>query len=275
MYNTDSIERSLVDGFEKRLFQAALDNLEDANNPLRFNNFAYACRELIRHVLQRLAPDEEVRACTWYAEETGQRDGVSRRQRACYAVQGGLTDDYLSKVLALDVSDIHRSLVAAINNLSKYTHIEESTFNLSPTEVESHAQQTLVAVDEFFEVVVECRSRLGEALRQHLHNSVFSAAISETIVSVDILATHHTVEYVWVDEVDVVGISSRRIDFRVFGNIEVLLQYGSGSDFARGDGAEIPESFPYSCTLMSAVSDPGAVETSADCLEVDTNSWFV
>ncbi|WP_414863271.1 hypothetical protein [Pseudomonas chlororaphis] len=41
-------------------------NLEDKQNKLRFNNFAYAMRELARHVLKRLAPDDKVLKCAWY-----------------------------------------------------------------------------------------------------------------------------------------------------------------------------------------------------------------
>ena len=62
------IESRLVDGFEKELFHAALYNLDDVNNRLRFNNFAYAMRELVRHVLDRLAPDVEVLGCSWWEE---------------------------------------------------------------------------------------------------------------------------------------------------------------------------------------------------------------
>ena len=40
--------------FEKNLLEAAIRNLEDGENKLRLNNFAYAARELTRHFLRRL-----------------------------------------------------------------------------------------------------------------------------------------------------------------------------------------------------------------------------
>ena len=55
-----AIESRLSEKFEKQLFHAALANLEDSKNPIRFNNFAYATRELVRQILSRLAPDDEV-----------------------------------------------------------------------------------------------------------------------------------------------------------------------------------------------------------------------
>ena len=52
-------------GFERNLVRACFDNLE-ATGPLRFNNFAYSLRELLRHVFHRLAPDMSVKKCCWY-----------------------------------------------------------------------------------------------------------------------------------------------------------------------------------------------------------------
>jgi len=51
-------EKYLKTDFEKNLFEAAFYNLLDIHNPLRFNNFSYVIRELIDHILRRLAPDE-------------------------------------------------------------------------------------------------------------------------------------------------------------------------------------------------------------------------
>jgi len=87
----DRIRSSLAKGFETKLFEAALKNLDDRANPLRFNNFAYSVRETVRHVLKRLAHDHEVLRCQWYKNETGKQDGITRKQRAYFPVQGGLT----------------------------------------------------------------------------------------------------------------------------------------------------------------------------------------
>lgn len=55
-----TIEAALAAGFEKQLYQAAVANLKDSTSPLRLNNFAYAMREVVRHLLARLAPDSSV-----------------------------------------------------------------------------------------------------------------------------------------------------------------------------------------------------------------------
>jgi len=51
---------------ENHLFAAALSNLANQKDPLRFNKVAYSIRELVRHVLARLSPNDRVRWCLWF-----------------------------------------------------------------------------------------------------------------------------------------------------------------------------------------------------------------
>ena len=41
---SDQLVGNLSEGFERELYQAAMSNLDDECNKLRFNNFAYAMR---------------------------------------------------------------------------------------------------------------------------------------------------------------------------------------------------------------------------------------
>ena len=270
----NEIESRLADGFERRLFQAALNNLADHANPLRFNNFAYATRELIRHVLSRHAPDDEVRACSWYADETGKDDGISRRQRVFYAVQGGLTDEYVASILGLDVPAVHKTLRDALDNLSKHTHIEEATFAIGEQVVDQFVDDSLTAVVEFFRAIETNRNSLISALWEQIDKSVIDAALYRTILSIDELASHHSIEEVYTDKVSIVGIDSCFIRFEAKGTIACELQWGSNGDLRRGDGAVMDQSFPFSCELWSPVDDPNAIQTDEDAVGVDTNSWY-
>lgn len=269
----DILERRLEGEFEKALFAAARENLVDLKNPLRFNNFAYAMRELIRNVLARLAPDGEVFGCSWFKEETGRPRGISRRQRVYYAVQGGLSDAYLRDELGLEISDIHVKLRDSVDNLSKYTHIEEATFNLDADRISHHVTETFTAVVDLFQTIDECRRVLVEALTEHIDSSVVDAAISETIGSIDELATHHSVEEVSTDDVYVVQIDASFIRFIAEGTVTCVLQWGSNSDVRRGDGATLDEDFPFSCVLTSPVDEPSAVVADEGAFSVDTSSW--
>ena len=268
------IEKQLVGDFEKALFSAALENLEDRGNPLRFNNFAYAMRELVRHVMARLAPDDEVRACDWYKEETGRPNGISRRQRIYFAVQGGLSDEYVADELGLDVGKIHRRLRNSIDNLSKHTHIEEPTFNLGDEEVERFVNVTLAAVVGLFQTISECRITLVEAFMENLDASVVDAAISETILSIDELATHHCIDAVHTEQVHIRQIDAHLIHFVAEGTVECELQWGSNSDLRRGDGATLDQAYPFICELTSPVDNPGVIVTEESAFSADTSSWW-
>lgn len=270
----DVIEEQLKGEFEKALFVAALGNLEDPTNPLRFNNFAYAMRELVRHVMVRLAPEDEVRACAWYKEETGRPNGISRRQRVYYAVQGGLSDKYVMDELSLEVGEIHRQLRDSIDNLSKHTHIEKATFNLGDGEVEGFVNETLSTVVDLFQTIAECRTTLVESLREHVDASVVNAAISETILSIDELATHHFIDAVYTEDVHVGQIDAHFIHFVAEGTVECELQWGSSSDLRRGDGATLEQAFPFTCELTSSVDNPGAIVAEENTFSADTSSWW-
>lgn len=269
----EQIQRQLKTEFEKSLFFAAFRNLNDSSNPLRFNNFAYACRELVRHILARLAPDDKVRSCTWYRNETERENGISRKQRVYYAVQGGLADTYVKKCLGLDVEAIHRALRNATDRLSKYTHIEVDTFAITDCRVAGYVHDTLCSVCGLFDAIEGCRKMLIDALWEHIDLSVINTSLRDTICAIDELATHHFIDEVHTDNITIARIDSDNIWFLAEGSITCELQWGSNSDLERGDGVVFPQSFPFKCELWSPVHEPQNVQSDTRSLTVDTSSW--
>ncbi|WP_370299400.1 hypothetical protein [Abyssibacter sp.] len=269
----DDISKALRGDFEERLFAAALRNLEDSSNPLRLNNFAYAMRELTRHLLHRLAPDESVNRCPWYKNETRKENGITRKQRAIYATQGGLSDAYVRDILQLEVEDIHADLVKAISGLSKLTHIERSVFDLPAQQVDSLADEAIVAVYDFVRTIFACRNTIIDQLWEQIDSAVIDETLRETIVAIDELASHSYIDAVYTERVDIVAIDHESINFSAQGTIECELQWGSNSDLRRGDGAVLPESFPFQCELFSPIGAPGDVVLREDSFGVDTGSW--
>lgn len=267
------IEKQLSEEFEKALFAATLKNLVDKTNPLRLNNYSYAMRELMRHILERLSPDKSILQCSWYKNETDKQDGVSRNQRACYAVQGGLSNEYVENTLGLKANDIHKTLIKAINRLSKLTHIEPHVFNLSETEVDGLVDETTVAIFEFLKTITDCRKLVIDRLWEHIDSAVIDEALKETINAIDELATHHYIDEIYTDKIEIFSISHESIIFKATGSIACELQWGSNSDLRRGDGAVLSETFKFSCELTSPVDEPEAVESVEDSLSVDTRSW--
>lgn len=269
----DGIGKALHSDFEKRLFAAALKNLEDSSNPLRLNNFAYSMRELTRHVLHRLAPDEAVIQCSWYKNETQQENGITRKQRAIYAAQGGLSDAFVRNTLQVEVEDIHSDLVKSINGLSRFTHIEESVFDVPSKKVDALVEETIEAVYNFVDTIHACRKEITDQLWEQIDSAVIDETLRETIVAIDELASHSYIDAVHTERVDIVAINHESISFVAQGTIECELQWGSNSDLRRGDGAVVPESFPFRCELFSPIDAPREVELREDTFGVDTSSW--
>ncbi|WP_201068761.1 MULTISPECIES: pPIWI-associating nuclease domain-containing protein [Thiorhodovibrio] len=268
------IESALTEGFERDLFAASQRNLDDKSNPLRLNNYSYAMRELTRHILHRLAPDENVLKCNWYKNETDKDNGITRKQRAYYAAQGGLDSAYVQHTLGLEVDDIHKDLVEAINKLSQVTHIEPKVFGLPDADIDALVHETTEAVHGFIVTINDCRRLIIDSLWEQIDSAVIDETLRETILSLDELATHHFIDEVYTDKVEIYQIDHELIMFRAEGSIGCELQWGSNSDLRRGDGAILPQSFPFECELVSPVFSPESVESVKGTLGVDTSSWY-
>lgn len=269
-----ALEAKLATEFEKKLFEAAVNNLLDAYNPLRFNNFAYATRELVRHILFRLAPDAEVLACRWYHNETEREGGISRKQRIVFAIQGGLTDEYVENTLQIDTLTISNKISGVVSNLNKHTHIQEDTFDIDIEKQDEYLTETLESVGSLFGVVEELRQVISESLIDHIDEEIVNEAIRETIIEIDEVATHHTIEEVLAEEVLVKSIDSTYLTLTVYGTISAELQYGSDGDMDRGDGAIFNHGFPFSCILKSSVETPDNFLNEHTDLQVNNDDWY-
>jgi hypothetical protein len=261
--------------FERNLYEAAVRNLADVDNKLRFNNFAYAMRELSRHFLHRLAPDEEVTKCSWYKNVTGKEGMLARSERAAFAVHGGLSDDFVRDNLGLDIQVINKRLKDAVDGLSKYTHIEEAVFDLPPERVDALVVETTEAFAGLFEAIRSCRCDILYELQEAIDDASVSEVLSDTIQEIDELATHHSIDEIYVHSTVITRISHDTVYIKAEGTIGVELQYGSNSDWRRGDGAKISMSFPFGCELTCPTSSPDAdfLKFEPNSLEVDNRKW--
>ncbi len=268
-----TIQRALADGFETKLLAAAFDNLEQGG-PLRLNNFAYALRELLRHVLHRLAPTEDIRQCIWFKPDKMVKDGVTRAHRATYAIQGGLSDAFVKRKLNIDVRKIKSELISAIETLNKYTHIENDTFEVTEKHVYSLANECLAGARYFVDNIIECRQRVIDGLGEAIDHHILDEIISTTIDSLDELATHYYADEFDTEVVEVVIIGPKFLMLRVSGSIGVDLQYGSSSDVRDDMGMVTSESFPFEAELRVGLVRPLGKEASVEKFSVDTSSWY-
>jgi hypothetical protein len=243
--------------------------LDDPNNPIRLNQFAAAMRELFGHTLHALAPDGNVTKCDWFEPQPGTK-GPTRRQRAKYATQGGLSDDYIAEI-GVNVQRLHDVAIKAVDDMSKYTHARPGIITGNPHEIAAFVDGSMHALLGLFTSFAECRSSVLDALSKEIDDQAVDALITETIQSVDELAPHHSVEEVYVEDTRVVSLTHDTIYFKATGTLAVGLQWGSNSDVSRGDGIELDASFPFEVTMQSPIDDVSSfygVEYS-----VDTSTW--
>tara|TARA_R110002050_G_scaffold142924_1_gene268222 strand:- start:44 stop:892 length:849 start_codon:yes stop_codon:yes gene_type:complete len=277
--NTISELKALISNdFENRLIEAAFKNLEYSANVLRFNNFAYSIRELSRHILYSLAPNEEVLQCSWYrnliADST---HGITRGQRIKYAIQGGLND----QILTNQVIDIHyikkaqKSLTDSIEILSKYTHVNPDTFEISQTEIDDLVSKVISSLKLFINTINETRKYIINNIEDKLTNELIEHTLWEVKDDIDILATHHNIEEIEVSKYYINKIGAKELDILAEGTVKVRLQWGSDGDLRRGDGAEMNTSFPFESSLNAKFNKKIQYsKIELDNFDVNTDSWY-
>lgn len=260
--------------FQRQLLDAAALSINALDNPLRLNNFSTAFRELVRHVFDHLAPDEEIKKCEWYEPELTSRTGVTRAHRVGFVIHGGIAHDYARDVLEIDVDSERKRVVSAIDALSKFTHVNEATFGVPADEVDARVANACSALQNVLETADFARKTLVAAIEYAVEKEVVHAVLQETVASVDEIASHHFIDEVSLDNVQVLRIGASEIEFVAHGTLEVELQWGSNSDVRNDLGAVGNDSFPLTLRLISPVTAPGDVEAVEGSLAVDTSNWF-
>lgn len=238
------------DRFLEKICRGAIRAGRDKSNPIRGNLVASALRELATHVLHSLAPDDEVRQCVWF-EQAQDTKTVTRRQRARYIVQAGLSDDFVKEKLKVDAGAMAKPLLEAMDKLNKATHVREDTVVHNGGTVRSMLYEVLGELCSLVEEGEQARHSINNAAAAALHNAVFERMILETIQELDELSSHTRVDGHWIDEIRVRRLSAIEIEYRVTGEVEVELQYGSNSDVANDIGVRSDDSYPYKAKVIA------------------------
>lgn len=259
----DELKGALPDEFSAKILDGGLQVL-NSDNPIRAHLFAAAVRELLGHILQSLAPDEEVQACTWYVAV---EDRPTRRQRVTYAVQGGLSYKIVEQV-GIDVSEMQDELTAAFTALNKRTHVRPKTILSDQHEIDEFSAMVVGAALEFLSAIDHSRATVAGALDSFASAAAFGQFVEESIDDLVVIAGHHYIEHADVEEVTVKRITARELHYAAEGTVYVTLEYGSGSDAGTMSAA-----FPFSCNIVSSVDALDKI-ISVDDLTVDTSSWY-
>lgn len=261
------------DEYLKVLLEGVWRVARDKRNPIRGNLAASALRETFGHVLHSLAPDEQVRKCTWF-EQAKDTKTVTRRQKARYIVHAGLPADFVQDVLRLEVDDYVTPLLRDFDELNKATHVRADTVVQKGKEVRSLVQGVLEGLLDLLSIAYGARSDLMRSIETTMHHAVFENLISETIQELDELSTHTTVDGHFIDLVEVLELDAEQVVYQVSGEVEVELQYGSNSDVRKDMGVRIDDSYPYHAVVVSRAAKPMQIDANDVQLTVDNSSFY-
>lgn len=258
-----ALASALPDDFSRTLLASAIETL-DSPNALRAHHFASTVRELVSHVLHTLAPDDQVKNASWYKEEV---DKPTRRQRATYAVQGGMPDAVVD-ALGVHRADMQTELGDAFEALNKYTHVREGNLLISQEEIDVFAVQAKDAVVAFFVTIADLRTALADTAIHELGTEIFEKFIETSVDNLDTLSGQTHVEGIEVDQAEIASIGLHFIRYRVEGTVYVELNWGRGDD-----GASTSDSYPFTCDVEGSVDNIKEFSNVSN-IQVDNPSWF-
>ncbi|MDM8174101.1 hypothetical protein QT327_06990 [Olivibacter sp. 47] len=276
MNTIELVKKIFTSQFELDLFSASLASLNDVNNKLRYNNFAYSIRELSRHFLHALAPESKIKNCVWYTPETID-NRPTRAQRIKYAIQGGISDDILQS-WDFDIDNLTetiKSIKNTIDSLSKYTHINENVFNLDDDSIKVKSNEVLAMFARFVMNIDEYRENLKQSLDGQIEDQMISSVFSNSFENIDSLAPRYSLNYCDIYAYHISEINDSEIIVNVSGELYVTLEYGSNKERREGDGLDLKESFPFETKVRYEISE----DFPNSCYEiddygVDTSKWY-
>lgn len=268
----DELRMYLAKGFEQQCLDATVKILDNKDNPLYLNLFAVSMRELVRNVLARLSPDDEVKSCSWYKEDAGKVKYPIRAQRIQYVIHGGLTPDYVNEELEIDTAHAISCLTQHFSDLSEYTHFSEKNFGIIDTE-DAFARDILSSALNVFREMSSCRKQVESSALEYVKGDVLDKFLFETVGDLDLLATHYFVELVECIDTEVKAIQAKSVVYEVGGVVDVELQYGSNSDLKNDFGATAGASLPFTATVNGDVAKLELIQDVEE-INVNTDSWY-
>lgn len=267
-----SLKARASDDYSQSCLEGARRALTDHDNPLRLNFFATAMRILFEHMMDTLAPNEDVARTTWFKPE--QKSGKpTRGQRVVYAIQGGLSETFVTEELHVDPRPLRKRLLEAFDECSNRVHEREHNVIAGLGEQDAIAGTILAALASLFDAIRDCRAAIIEPIAETLDEAAVDALLSETIMEIDELATHHYIQEVSVGKTKVHAIGPDTIIYRSTGSIDVILQFGSNSDVRNDMGAELEQSFPFTSDIEVSLSEPWNLEWAEPKYGVDVSKW--
>lgn len=254
--------------FEKQLFIACLRNYCSHGNPLRFNNFAYAIRELINHVLSRMAPDERVMVAPWFTTNKNNAK-VTRKQQAKYIAQKHIPDELLDTEALQKLDEGIAWFNKNYQSLNYYTHITEESLESQPKDFFEKTKLLIDLCNKIFVNFGDLERILTDSIIDEVSDHVNEITRNNTPNEVDILSSQTIVNGCIVQSIEPLELTEDYIYLLVRGRLGITRQYGRGDDYlAQGD------SYPFKFAVSVRASDFDVIRPLVRTAIVDTGSWY-
>jgi hypothetical protein len=240
---------------QREIFDAAVKSFDHEDSPLRLKNFVSALRELGHIWLEQLAPKEKIRECQWFEQNTDLReeDGVTQAQRAKYAVQGELHDEFVLEDLHIDVQSTVKECMALIDALSKYGLYMEESFDIPGETAELEAIRALGTFDQLLSLIQEQHDSLLSSAADAAKEAIYfeSRLFDEADEEFDPLSTHVPDDDVLLDSLSILSLAPYRILYQARGRVYARLPYGADSGMSLDKGEAIHDIYPFECRFES------------------------
>jgi hypothetical protein len=256
------------------ILNGAKASLDDTTNPLRSANVANGLRELLRELLEILAPDRELVKAKWFVPNGTSRNGVTRRHRLTFAIYGFVfMSSFPSKFVPIAESQMDE-ILDTLNDLSKYTHTTAKTLAASGFAEEQLYNRFLSQMADILGTINNARNLLSDELEMVLTDELSSLFVDYTFSSLDELSSHTRPEGADDISVKIVTITPNYIQFEGTGSVSCDMQFGSDGDCRRGDGLEWSTSFPFTFQGKASTETIKEIQIHPADVNVDTTAYY-
>lgn len=252
---------------EKALLRSAYARVFDLNDPLRANLFALIIRELIRIIMERIAPDEEIKKTTWFVGYDGGKK-VTRKERFRFAITGYLDDNFIKKYPNFDTSEQCSELKDIIDTLSKLTHIDNTVFDRSDEVVDSMVGKIEDVTDRYVLKLSTIRENAEMLFEKIVVDAIMEALWQRGLPdNLQALSSCTVPNWPIIDELNCIDLASNPIEVSGSGYIDVDLNYGEGKD-----GDKWSDSYPI--RFLVTVAPTLDLTAELEKIVVNTDSFY-
>jgi hypothetical protein len=195
-------------------------------------------------------------------------------QRLKYAIQAGLSDDFVSSTLGIEVDEEVDDFREMFDDLNRYTHFTEKHFDVEGKHAYDFALKALKTLNRLFEVIEERSTSLLRNAERHAHEVLQDVLMNKIIQELSDLATHYSVDEVYMPDLEITEWDARTVKYKGFGTVGCQFQYGPDLDVRRGDGILTDDSYPVTCDFEAAASAPLKLRIISGTLYVDNSSFY-